>query len=441
MKKDFAQFLIKAPHLDAKAGRISFQYAFDDAYDFEEIIDFGKSFDESALELQNAIELLAVAVGISYYKAFIPPQITIDFPLSTNALTFFREMYFHGLGEFAYRNQVNLEGRLNFSSPKKQSNSQALSLTHKNAVLIGGGKDSLTSLEIIRKMDEPVTLFAVNPAKPILDCAKQSGLPLIAIQRKIDPKLFDLNEEGAYNGHVPITGIISLVTACAAIIHDFDTIILSNERSASEGNTTHHGVEVNHQYSKSLGFEKAMAQIITNEVSPSISYFSLLRPLSELFIAQIFARNTAYDSVFTSCNKAFKIKDKSDQRWCKNCPKCRFVYIALATAMPEDRLIEIFGGNMLDDPAQLEGYKELIGMEDTHKPWECVGEIQESAAAIVYLYDKAGYQDRIIIKTLAPILMKTGEDFDDLIKQMLTPSREHHMPPQYLKALYDSLER
>ena len=33
-----------------------------------------------------------------------------------------------------------------------------------------------------------------------------SGLPSIAVKRKLDPLLFKLNEAGALNGHVPITG-------------------------------------------------------------------------------------------------------------------------------------------------------------------------------------------------------------------------------------------
>ena len=100
-----------------------------------------------------------------------------------------------------------------------------------------------------------MVLLAVNPKKPMADCARASGFPLISVTRNLDPLLFKLNENGALNGHVPITAIVSLIALAGAFVYGYDTVILSNERSADEGNIVDAGVQINHQYSKASEFE------------------------------------------------------------------------------------------------------------------------------------------------------------------------------------------
>ena len=121
-------------------------------------------------------------------------------------------------------------------------------------------------------------------------------------------------------------------------------------------------------------------------------YFSLLRSLSELHIAQLFARYTAYDDVVTSCNKAFKLHDPT-VRWCGDCPKCRFVFLAMAPAWTGPRLAHIFGRDLFADPAQVPGYLELLGI-DAHKPFECVGEVEESLVALTLMGEQEQWRTR-----------------------------------------------
>ena len=75
------------------------------------------------------------------------------------------------------------------------------------------------------------------------------------MNRTMDPKLFVMNQEGYYNGHVPISGIIAFVLVTAAYLYDYKYIVMSNEKSANEGNTVLEGIEINHQRSKSYQFE------------------------------------------------------------------------------------------------------------------------------------------------------------------------------------------
>lgn len=430
-------FIINKPFYENGENIVRFNYSFDNDLKFCEEIDFQRPIrfedEEQEKAFNNALHHLAIALGISYYKAFIPNGIILDgFEMDADSLNFFHGMYFHGLGEFAYRNKISLKNKINFlSQPSDIKQIINLSLPRKNAILIGGGKDSVVSTEILKQTKMDNILFAVNPAKPILDCAEKSGLDLIQIKRRIDPKLFELNEQGVYNGHVPITGMISLIAACASYLYGFDHIILSNERSASQGNTEYEGEMVNHQFSKSFGFETMIANHMKQQINPALRYFSLLRPLSELAITRLFTKTDIYDDVFTSCNTAFKIMNRPNQRWCRDCPKCRFVFLALSTAMPLDRLTYIFGGNMFEDETQIDGFKALCGIGN-HKPWECVGEIEESASAFKHLSSLDNYKNLPVVETLSAVLPKNTPD----IESFMNIANEHNIPDNYMEALH-----
>src|SRR5262249_9247898 len=148
-------------------------------------------------------------------------------------------------------------------------------------------------------------------AAPIEATIKQSGLTALRVHRTISPELLKLNENGAYNGHVPITAILSAIAVAAALMHDFDAVILSNEHSASAPNIYMDQQEINHQYSKSFDFENDFASYVTDHIASDLQYFSLLRAFSEAEIARRFAQHREYDSIFRSCNKAFRQDEKA----------------------------------------------------------------------------------------------------------------------------------
>ena len=114
------------------------------------------------------------------------------------------------------------------------------------------------TIECLKQAGEPLVLFSLGKADPIEATIAQAGLPFIRATRTLDPALFALNAAGALNGHVPITGILSLVVLACSIIHGFDAIAMSNEHSASAPNVA----DVNHQYSKSFEFEQALSGFI-----------------------------------------------------------------------------------------------------------------------------------------------------------------------------------
>lgn len=395
---------------------------------------------------EAAIETLWLAAGVSYYKTCLPARIEIEgTALSDDQRRFFQTLYVDGLGEFGVRNNVDVAARVDFLAARcapgapRTATSPAPPLPRRAAVLVGGGKDSLVSVETLRAGGEPMTLFAVNPKKPILDCAAASGLPFVKVARHLDPLLFELNEKGALNGHVPITAIVSFIAVAAAFVEGFDAVILSNERSADQGNVMAGGREVNHQFSKTTGAERAIAEQIATHIHSGLLYFSLLRPLSEAHIAALMARATRYDHAFTSCNRSFQINPKTTpRRWCGDCPKCRFSFLMLAENMGRARIEEVFGKNMLDDPSQIEGYEELAGLSG-HKPWECVGELAESGAALLRLSDMDEWKDAAIVRALGPRLRALMPDPAAVWRDLLTPSPDHRLPPRYERMLREYL--
>ncbi|MDB5543601.1 MAG: hypothetical protein JWO64_750 [Hyphomicrobiales bacterium] len=435
---DFAGFETR----DA-AGEADLVYAYEGGPEFRETIAFNAPLPEKASPLragfEAALDALALVAGVSYYKAFLPPLIGYrGVNPDEDQRRFFEDLYIDGLGEFGVRNNVAIDGHVNFdiahAGPARPL-ARAAPLPRRSAVLIGGGKDSLVSTEILRAAHEPLTLFAVNPKKPILDCAAASGLPFIRVERRLDEKLFALNEQGALNGHVPITAIVSFIALASAFVHGFDAVILSNERSANQGNLTRDGREINHQFSKTAGVERALSDYVARYIDPKLACFSLLRPLSEAHIAQLMSRTSLYDGAFTSCNRAFQLRPKeTPKRWCRDCPKCRFTFLMLATAMPRPRLESIFGANMLEDESQLTGFEELMGLSG-HKPWECVGELAESGAALLKLALHPEWREAKIVRALAPRLAALMGDPGPVWQELMTPSPEHALPKRYEEML------
>ena len=61
---------------------------------------------------------------------------------------------------------------------------------------VGGGKDSIVTLEILRAAGLDPVPFSVNPNPVIVNVNAASGLPALAARRQLDPRLFELNKAG-----------------------------------------------------------------------------------------------------------------------------------------------------------------------------------------------------------------------------------------------------
>lgn len=427
-------------------------YAFDDGPELIERIVFANApalAPDRSSAFEAALDLLHLVAGVSYYKAGVPGDIQVEScTLDAATAAFLDALYLHGLGEFAYHNKLTLRGRIHFSvgvpeavmllAGSHDSVAAPAVLTRqvlprRTLVPIGGGKDSLVSVEILKAADEDVTAVWVGNSQLIAACAARTGLPMLNIRRELSPLLFEYNKQGAYNGHIPVTAINSAILAVAAILYGYDAIAFSNERSASSATLEYDGQPVNHQWSKSWEFECALHDLLKSQVAAGLDYFSLLRPLSELSVAERFARTSRYDDVFSSCNRNFRILGpKPVDRWCGQCPKCHFVFLALAPFMPKPRLLGIFGRNLLDDPSLAPAFDALMEYRE-HKPFECVGEGIESRAALAALALRAEWREDAIVARFAEEIAPRLGAGELALDAQLASSGEHRIPARLVR--------
>jgi UDP-N-acetyl-alpha-D-muramoyl-L-alanyl-L-glutamate epimerase len=438
---EYNEFVFEDYRYDPARSTLSLCYSYRGGPRFEEqlIFDFvPQQLSSAAREaLDRIFRLVLLLSGVSYYKAFIPKVLTCRaFELDERTAEFLQNFYEKGLAEFAFRNGVSLRGHCRFQSSSAPAAAPiTVDLPRRTCVPVGGGKDSIVTIECLRQSGEPLVLFSLGDAEPIGACIAAAKLPFIRVRRRLDPGLLKLNEAGALNGHVPITGILSAIALASAVMSGCNAVAMSNEHSASAPNLSLDGVEVNHQYSKSFEFERDFAQYVERFISPSVSYFSFLRPLSEIEIARRFSKYPAYFDIFRSCNTAFRqAREARGRHWCCNCPKCRFVFLALSPFVVKPDLIDIFGCNLLDDPTQRDGFAELCGLQ-ANKPFECVGETSESAGVMSYLADHLDWRNDRVVRWLNEKFSSLEDSGSAEFRALLEVRHPHRVPASFLAML------
>lgn len=345
-----------------------------DEYHFYPDWKFDKSLTDGAY-CREAAQLAAFSLGmaelVSYWKCACPPNVEVRCgSLSQEQINWWKKLYFNGLGEFFYRNgiETTLDDFMTITcsgEPITFTNEYPLS---GSLVPVGGGKDSVVSLELLKSAGIEITPYIINALPSAVNCAEASGTDksrIVAPKRTIDKTLLELNKLGYLNGHTPFSAIVAFSSLLFAIFQNKRYIVLSNESSANESYVS--GTEINHQYSKSTEFERDFREYCAVYFKGCAEYFSLLRPLSEWQIARQFVKYPQYFSVFRSCNLGSKTNV-----WCCNCAKCLYVYILLAAFLDDSTLIEMFGENLLlreDLIPLLDG----LMLDDVDKPFECVG--------------------------------------------------------------------
>lgn len=421
---------------DVAEGRLSLRYTLrgPESITFTEVIDFGDILG-AAQPHPLLARLLALTCSLSYYKAAAPPHIEIAFGTHEFEKHYLRTLIEGGLGEFAYRNDLPDALTPVVSGPEAGDNPvrDDFDAGATPLVPVGGGKDSVVSIEALRTHGITPMLFSVNRYDPIDRCIEVSGCDSVHVRRSIDRALIEANAAGAHNGHIPVTAINSVIGLIVAQANDFGPVVLSNERSSNIGNIEWLGRDVNHQWSKSLAYETLLRDTLTQYGFDQDRYFSLLRGLSESQIADRFATCTDYFGVFTSCNRLFALDPaKRATSWCGICPKCQFVFILLAPRLGRATLEEIFGRNLFDDTGNRDGFADILGI-GVHKPFECVGEYYEAAEAMLAVIDDPQWRGLPLVDEFArqrAALAAVAVDHD-------TGPAHHHVPDRYAKLLDD----
>ncbi len=430
---------VRADYVDGVAELV---YAFDNGPELVETLRFPGAPGvppERRAAFAAALRMLHFIAGVSYYKAGVPPRVEFGGGMDADTARLLDTLYTDGLAEFAYRNGLDLRVRAlfaPFAGPDTAPAAARIGLPARVLIPVGGGKDSLVVVEALKALHVDASAAWVGTSQLIAGVAKRTGLPALNIARELSPVLFEYNRAGAWNGHVPVTAINSAILACAALLYGFNAIAFGNERSASAATLEYHGRAVNHQWSKGWAFEAALAAWLRRHVAADLDYCSLLRPFSELAVTRAFARTgAAYFDAFSSCNRNFRILGpKPTDHWCGQCPKCHFVFLALAPFLPKPRLLAIFGRNLLDDEALAPGFDALIEYRE-RKPFECVGEASEARAALAALAARPEWREDALVARFREDIQPQLAATDTALEPWLAVAGEHGVPPRFAAAL------
>jgi 7-cyano-7-deazaguanine synthase in queuosine biosynthesis len=380
--------------------------------------------------LQHLLHSVHLMLGISYWKLYCPKKIKISTKhLSKEQAQFWNIVYTKGLGEFFYKNNIDFHNLVQFPFDEIAATSPVVfPRSNKSLVGIGGGKDSIVTAELLAKAQKdfmPIIIETQKEHSISHEIVKLLDKKPLLIKRFVDAKLFDLNKNpSTYNGHIPISAVFAFIGVLSAVLYDFSFLIVSNEQSANYGNVEYLGETINHQWSKTKEFEELFQKYVRTFITPDITYFSLLRSLSEYSITQLFSEMTKYHTVFSSCNRNYAInKDLPQTHWCGECPKCAFTFIMLAVFLPKDQVTAIFGQDLLTKNSLEKVYKELLGVEGV-KPFECVGTPEEVKLAFYKVHEKGEFIDESIMTMFEKEVLPSMKNVEELEKRVISQGED-----------------
>lgn len=407
-------FVISDCVFDENTYIAKFYYSYKDKYDFCEEIHFVKNPDSDLSDTQRelltrALALANVIIGTSYYKT----RPTTDVWLCGRIDHFQREMfdtiYQDGLSQFAYENNLTRANLGSFSHVEKFSKLISHSPDAENTLafdtkpiayngngilaLQSGGKDSILTATILNEKNIPWTALYISSDKDashpqVID--ELGAKKVQVITRIIDHQGLKSVKHGL-NGHVPVTYINTAIALVQAILNGDSKILTSIGHEGVEPHTIIKSppssglpdLPVNHQWSKTWEAEQLFAEYVSRYLSSNIKVGSILRPYSELKIAELFAKKCwgQYGHRFSSCNRANYRQGKTNTKlhWCGECAKCANSYLLFAPFIKADDLNSLFpkSKSLFEKKKLITDFKGLLGIGGTMKPFECVGEIAE----------------------------------------------------------------
>lgn len=388
--------------------------------------------------LDRILFQIHLMLGISYWKMYLAKNIQVKSGiLSKGQANFWNTLYTDGMGEFWYTNNLDPNKAVSFPYKETRTNTASAIPTREEGLLgIGGGKDSLVSAQLLKDQQYPFTTLQVenhHQRSTTDEVIEELGVASHKVIRILDPTLTQRTHK--YSGHIPISAVYGWIGVLMCFLGRYRFFIVSNEYSANSANTTYKGKEINHQWSKTQNFEEMFRTYVHHNVSPDITYFSLLRPLHEIQIVQYFAQHPQYFSIFSSCNRNFALSNKEEKsghrlRWCGTCPKCAFAFILLAAFLPKEQVLSIFGRNLLTDENLMPLYKELLGVEGI-KPFDCVGTDAETQVAFYLAYQTKKYIDDVVMQMFKQEVLSKIPDIEQKKSDVLSRVDRVALPPPF----------
>jgi len=377
---------------------------------------------------------------LSYWKATYSPKIIIKSGyLDEWQKDWWKKLYTKGMGQYFYENKINFKTDsfdILIDSDKKFSTAGG-KIENNILMAFSGGIDSTLSLDILNKNSESFGLFMMNPTMQTREMADNYKNQQIIAGRGIDPDLLRINNNGYLNGHTPISAYLAFLSVFSAYIYGYKYVVFSNERSSNEGNAKFLGEEINHQYSKTFEFENDFREYSKKYLSDGIEYFSFLRPLYNLQIAKLFAKNHNHFSLVKSCN----VNQKSGT-WCLTCPKCLSTFILLYPFITSTEVEEIFSGNVYTNEDLFPLLESLVDKNKV-KPFECVGTREEILAGLFLSVQKHDGFDLPPLLKMAQdkILSKYSDMLDKSDILLKSWDESNNLPKNYERILREEIQK
>lgn len=341
--------------------------------------------------LEPTLQALLLMLGINYWTVFPTRNIRIEgFTLTREQAQFWDSLYLNGLAEYFYLMKMDFHDLIAFPYDTSAVTPAAARFERPSRALLlnGAGKDSILSAEILRAAGTPFDFFSFAPSLAHERIAKLAGVKTIQVNRRRDSRIKLIATLHSVSSAYPSVSTFTFIATLLAEVLGYNSIVFSNERSADYGNLIYQGLPVNHQWCKSSEAEKLTNDYIQRFITPDISTSSLLREYSELEIVRRFVQYPKYLYAVTSCNSYFCFS-RTEQHflrtpyWCKECPKCVFLFACFAAFLPKKEVVRIFGGNLYAKKRRLSLIRRILGIEG-FKPLDCVGEPEEMILAMHY---------------------------------------------------------
>ena len=409
--------------------RVEFQFGiaktFTDRLFFEDVAsELWEKVPKAVLE--PTLQALLIIIGINYWCVFPTSNIHIEgFTLTREQARFWDSLYLNGLGEFFYLMKIDFHNLIVFPYDDFAVTSTPARFERPARALLlnGAGKDSILSAEILKASNMQFDFFAFTPTPAHKRIAMLVGAKTIRVNRRRDSYLDIIMSLFGVSSAYPSVSTFTFIATLLAELLGYNSITFSNERSADFGNLTYLGLPVNHQWCKSSEAEKMINDYIQHFITPDIKTSSPLREYSELEIVRRFVHYPQYLHYVTSCNNYFwlpRLVQLLQRRsyWCKQCPKCVFLFACFTAFLPKKEVINIFGANLYTNKRLLPLFKRILGIEG-FKPLDCVGEPEEMVLAMHRAALSKEYADEPAIQ-LFENHFSSGYDFDEIARRVFT---------------------
>ena len=172
-REDYPEFIYKSFELSETDETVNIKYNFEitDLAEFSPQWKIKKS-NPKPVTLDPVLRKLAFSLGmvelVSYWKIACPPTVYVEAGvLDAKQIAWWKNLYYHGLGEFFYTNGIepDAETFMTIQSMGQEEAGVKMPLTNPKGCLIpvGGGKDSVVTIELLKQSSEPTTCYIINP--------------------------------------------------------------------------------------------------------------------------------------------------------------------------------------------------------------------------------------------------------------------------------------